>query len=199
MISGLGPVPNPVLVPGRAIPRSGTGPGRATSRSRAGPRASDPPTPPPLPGVRPPPPTPGPAAPVPAHRLSRGRARSRRTPGASAALMAGGGGAAGSPPPPPPAVPFHRPAGPAAPRPGPGPAPGAAPRSPRPVLSSNGGGAKPELPLRSRLRLNQKSDFKSGGKEGKAKLGTGEGGQILKGGGLTCSRYPPAGSGFFPR
>lgn len=101
MISGLGPVPNPVLVPGRAIPRSGTGPGRATSRSRAGPRASDPPTPPPLPGVRPPPPTPGPAAPVPAHRLSRGRARSRRTPGASAALMAGGGGAAGSPPPPP--------------------------------------------------------------------------------------------------
>lgn len=103
MISGLGPVPNPVLVPGRAIPRSGTGPGRATSRSRAGPRASDPPTPPPpRPVSVPPPPTPGPAAPVPAHRLSRGRARSRRTPGASAALMAGGGGAAGSPPPPPP-------------------------------------------------------------------------------------------------
>lgn len=63
--------------------------------------------------------------PDPAHRLSRGRARSRRTPGASAALMASGGGTRAPPgsfspppgPPLPPRLPRSRP-GPARHSPG---------------------------------------------------------------------------------
>lgn len=117
-----------------------------------------------------------------AHRLSRGRARSRRTPGASAALMAGGGA------PGPPAAPFHRP-GPAPPR------PRLLPRAQPPPALGSGPAAKPALPLGARPNKTPLKTGLGGGKRGEV----GGGGEDASGVGAPPHPLPSLGLRHLPR
>lgn len=200
MISGLGPVPNPVLVPGRAIPRSGTGPGRATSRSRAGPRASDPPTPTPPPGVRPPPPHPRPGCPGPRSPAVPGEGAEQADAGGERCPHGGRRRSCGfSPPPPPPSGSFSPPRRARRSPPRSRSRPGCSPAEPpaRPLLQrrrcETGASTPVPAPPKPKIGLQIRREG------GKSKVGYRGGGPNPKGGGAHLQPVPASRLRVFPQ